>query len=320
MLKDRASVICTNVNGADLYYEVLGNDDAPAVISLHGGPGISDHEKGQAGVRAADRRVLSRRLRPPWLWAVESDTAVLERAVREGCRGTPRASRSRCSRVRRRIVRRVHRPRVRYPLPRAPRRGYPQRHRTLRRIRLALGGERPQAVAGDGSVGPRRADHHVGGVRASDGRRRPFGRGVPAGLPRNGTAVRPVPRRVRRRSRTGGDRDPLVPPRDAQHHVHRGIPEHELHRRPAERRRARPRYSRSSQLDHTPRSQRGDNGPAFPTPGSSCSRRAATRRTSINRRSISRVSASSSTRSATGREDRRSRSRFAAPRPAPGTS
>jgi hypothetical protein len=32
------------------------------------------------------------------------------------------------------------------------------------------------------------------------------------------------------------------------------------------------------------------------------------------------VSASSSTRSATGPKDRRSRSRFAAPRPAPGTS
>ena len=39
--------MCANVNGADLCYEVLGNDDAPAIISLHGGPGISDHEKGK---------------------------------------------------------------------------------------------------------------------------------------------------------------------------------------------------------------------------------------------------------------------------------
>ena len=35
---------------------------------------------------------------------------------------------------------------------------------------------------------------------------------------------------------------------------------------PAERRRARPRYSRSSRLDHTPRSQRGDSGPASRRP------------------------------------------------------
>jgi proline iminopeptidase len=33
------------INDADLYYEVLGPDDAPALLSLHGGPGISDHAK-----------------------------------------------------------------------------------------------------------------------------------------------------------------------------------------------------------------------------------------------------------------------------------
>ncbi|MFB6220658.1 MAG: alpha/beta fold hydrolase [Halolamina sp.] len=35
------------INGADLYYEVHGPDDAPAIVSLHGGPGISDHQKGK---------------------------------------------------------------------------------------------------------------------------------------------------------------------------------------------------------------------------------------------------------------------------------
>lgn len=33
------------INGADLYYEVHGPDDAPAIVTLHGGPGISDHRK-----------------------------------------------------------------------------------------------------------------------------------------------------------------------------------------------------------------------------------------------------------------------------------
>ena len=34
-----------DINGAELYYEVLGPDDAPALLSLHGGPGIGDHAK-----------------------------------------------------------------------------------------------------------------------------------------------------------------------------------------------------------------------------------------------------------------------------------
>lgn len=34
------------INGADLYYEVHGDDEDPAVMSLHGGPGIGDHQKG----------------------------------------------------------------------------------------------------------------------------------------------------------------------------------------------------------------------------------------------------------------------------------
>ena len=33
------------VNGAELYYEVHGPDGAPAILTLHGGPGISDHAK-----------------------------------------------------------------------------------------------------------------------------------------------------------------------------------------------------------------------------------------------------------------------------------
>lgn len=33
------------VNGAELYYEVLGPEGAPAILTLHGGPGISDHRK-----------------------------------------------------------------------------------------------------------------------------------------------------------------------------------------------------------------------------------------------------------------------------------
>lgn len=35
------------VNGAELYYEVLGDPENPAIVSLHGGPGISDHAKGK---------------------------------------------------------------------------------------------------------------------------------------------------------------------------------------------------------------------------------------------------------------------------------
>lgn len=36
------------VNGADLYYEVHGSESDPAILSLHGGPGIGDHQKGKA--------------------------------------------------------------------------------------------------------------------------------------------------------------------------------------------------------------------------------------------------------------------------------
>lgn len=36
-----------DIDGAELYYEVHGPDDAPAIVSLHGGPGISDHAKGK---------------------------------------------------------------------------------------------------------------------------------------------------------------------------------------------------------------------------------------------------------------------------------
>lgn len=35
------------INGAELYYEVLGPEDAPAILALHGGPGIGDHAKGK---------------------------------------------------------------------------------------------------------------------------------------------------------------------------------------------------------------------------------------------------------------------------------
>lgn len=34
-----------HVNGARLYYETLGGDAAPPILTLHGGPGISDHRK-----------------------------------------------------------------------------------------------------------------------------------------------------------------------------------------------------------------------------------------------------------------------------------
>lgn len=30
------------VNGARLYYETLGDESAPALVSLHGGPGVGD--------------------------------------------------------------------------------------------------------------------------------------------------------------------------------------------------------------------------------------------------------------------------------------
>jgi proline iminopeptidase len=36
-----------DINEAELYHEVHGDDDAPAVVSLHGGPGIGDHAKGK---------------------------------------------------------------------------------------------------------------------------------------------------------------------------------------------------------------------------------------------------------------------------------
>lgn len=35
------------INGAELYYELLGDPDDPTIMSLHGGPGISDHTKGK---------------------------------------------------------------------------------------------------------------------------------------------------------------------------------------------------------------------------------------------------------------------------------
>jgi proline iminopeptidase len=35
------------VNDAELYYELLGDPEDPTIISLHGGPGISDHSKGK---------------------------------------------------------------------------------------------------------------------------------------------------------------------------------------------------------------------------------------------------------------------------------
>jgi proline iminopeptidase len=34
-----------DINGAELYYEVHGADADPAILALHGGPGIGDHEK-----------------------------------------------------------------------------------------------------------------------------------------------------------------------------------------------------------------------------------------------------------------------------------
>lgn len=36
-----------NINGAELYYEVLGEENDDAIMVLHGGPGISDHQKGK---------------------------------------------------------------------------------------------------------------------------------------------------------------------------------------------------------------------------------------------------------------------------------
>ncbi len=35
------------VNDAELYYEVHGSESDPAILSLHGGPGIGDHQKGK---------------------------------------------------------------------------------------------------------------------------------------------------------------------------------------------------------------------------------------------------------------------------------
>ena len=35
------------VNNAELYYELLGDPEDPTILSLHGGPGISDHSKGK---------------------------------------------------------------------------------------------------------------------------------------------------------------------------------------------------------------------------------------------------------------------------------
>jgi proline iminopeptidase len=40
------------INGAELYYEVLGDDDAPAIVVFHGGPGLSDHRKGKEAYRS----------------------------------------------------------------------------------------------------------------------------------------------------------------------------------------------------------------------------------------------------------------------------
>jgi proline iminopeptidase len=40
------------INGAELYYEDLGNSDAPAIVVLHGGPGIGDHAKGKEAFEA----------------------------------------------------------------------------------------------------------------------------------------------------------------------------------------------------------------------------------------------------------------------------
>jgi proline iminopeptidase len=37
----------TNVNGARLYYDVLGDGNDDTIMILHGGPGISDHQKGK---------------------------------------------------------------------------------------------------------------------------------------------------------------------------------------------------------------------------------------------------------------------------------
>lgn len=36
------------INGAELYYEALGDEDDPAVVALHGGPGVGDHAKPKA--------------------------------------------------------------------------------------------------------------------------------------------------------------------------------------------------------------------------------------------------------------------------------
>lgn len=41
-----------DVNGAELYYEVLGEENDDAIVILHGGPGISDHQKGKQAYEA----------------------------------------------------------------------------------------------------------------------------------------------------------------------------------------------------------------------------------------------------------------------------
>lgn len=48
------------VNGARLYYEVLGEENEDAIMILHGGPGISDHQKGKQAYRslAEDYKVV----------------------------------------------------------------------------------------------------------------------------------------------------------------------------------------------------------------------------------------------------------------------
>jgi proline iminopeptidase len=33
------------INGAELYYEQLGDNNGPAIMALHGGPGVGDHQK-----------------------------------------------------------------------------------------------------------------------------------------------------------------------------------------------------------------------------------------------------------------------------------
>ena len=39
------STMYAEINGAELYYERHGDESAPAILTFHGGPGISDHQK-----------------------------------------------------------------------------------------------------------------------------------------------------------------------------------------------------------------------------------------------------------------------------------